>query len=76
MSDNLPPPIPVAPAAAPAPAPAAAPAPAEPGSLSELLKTPDRYSRGIVGGGDLGPRVGRVRGNIFILCPAEAGGSL
>ena len=57
MSDNLPPPIPVAPAAAPAPAPAAAPAPAEPGSLSELLKTPDRYSRGIVVGGDLGPRV-------------------
>ena len=57
MSDNLPPPIPVAPATAPTPAPAAAPAPAEPGSLSELLKTPDRYSRGIVGGGDLGPRV-------------------
>ena len=57
MSDNLPPPVPAAPAAAPAPAPAAAPAPAEPGSLSELLKTPDRYSLGIVGGGDLGPRV-------------------
>ena len=51
MSDNLPPPIPAA------PAPAAVPAPAEPGSLSELLKTPDRYSLGIVGGGDLGPRV-------------------
>ena len=33
--------------------PAAEPA----GSLSELLKTPDRYSLGIVGGGDLGPRV-------------------
>ena len=57
MSDNLPPPVPAAPAAAPAPAPAAAPAPAEPGSLSELLKTPDRYSLGIVGDGDLGPRV-------------------
>ena len=57
MSDNLPPPVPAAPAAAPAPAPAASPAPAEPGSLSELLKTPDRYSLGIVGGGDLGPRV-------------------
>ena len=57
MSDNLPPPVPAAPAAAPAPAPAAVPAPAEPGSLSELLKTPDRYSLGIVGGGDLGPRV-------------------
>ena len=48
-----PPPLP----AAPAPAPAPAAAPAAPGSLSELLKTPDRYSLGIVGGGDVGPRV-------------------
>ena len=56
MNDTIPPPMPAAPA--PAPAPAAAPAaPAAPGSLSELLKTPDRYSLGIVGGGDVGPRV-------------------
>ena len=53
MNDTIPPPMP----AAPAPAPAPAAAPAAPGSLSELLKTPDRYSLGIVGGGDVGPRV-------------------
>ena len=52
MNDTTPPPMP----AAPAPAPAPAAAPAAPGSLSELLKTPDRYSLGIVGGGDVGPR--------------------
>ena len=53
MNDTIPPPMP----AAPVPAPAPAAAPAAPGSLSELLKTPDRYSLGIVGGGDVGPRV-------------------
>lgn len=53
MNSTLPPPMPVEPA--PAPAPAAAPA--APGSLSELLKAPDRYALGIVGGGDVGPRI-------------------
>ena len=41
------------PDAIPPPPPAAEPA----GSLSELLKTPDRYALGIMGGGALGTRV-------------------
>lgn len=53
MNSTLPPPMP----AEPAPAPAPSAAPAAPGSLSELLKAPDRYALGIVGGGDVGPRV-------------------
>lgn len=53
MNSTLPPPMP----AEPAPAPAPAAAPAAPGSLSELLKAPDRYALGIVGGGDVGPRI-------------------
>lgn len=53
MNDTIPPPMP----AEPAPAPAPAAAPAAPGSLSELLKAPDRYALGIVGGGDVGPRI-------------------
>ena len=41
----------------PVPEPVSAPAAEPAGSLSELLKTPDRYALGIVGGGALGARV-------------------
>ena len=56
MPDTIPPP----------PAPAAEPA----GSLSELLKAPDRYALGIVGGGALGARVA------VALAAAAAGSAL
>ena len=76
MPDTLPPPFP-APTAptTPAPVPAApaepAPAPAAaPGTLSELLKAPDRYALGIVGGGDLVPRIAAA------LAAAAAGAAL
>ena len=61
MPDSTPPPLPASSASAtPEPAPAPVPVPdasVAPGSLSELLKTPDLYSLGIVGGVSLGTRI-------------------
>jgi len=76
MTDNTPTPFPVpaaSAAAAPVPAAPAEPAPAPaaaPGTLSELLKAPDRYALGIVGGGDLVPRIAAA------LAAAAAGAAL
>ena len=76
MTDNTPTPFSVpaaSAAAAPVPAAPAEPAPAPaaaPGTLSELLKAPDRYALGIVGGGDLVPRIAAA------LAAAAAGAAL